>query len=151
MIMNIRSHTTLVGVFPVISYAGTTGPSSLGLRMTEFAGKFTLPFDAAWGEMLLPEGDYALYYGALGEGVHCVEILGVEQGTPRGMFLVREQDPASVVQNALICSCTSGRHIIRTLELPAIGKAISFAGPNARRLVKKRRSRTRRQVAGAPA
>jgi hypothetical protein len=131
MLMNIRNHTTLVGVFPVISYVGTAGPSSLGLRMTEFTGRFTLPFDAAWGEMLLPEGDYALYYGALGEGMYCVEILGVEQGAPRGIFLVKEQDPASVVQNALVCTCRGGKHIIRTLELPAIGKAVSFAGPNA--------------------
>jgi len=148
--MNIRNHTTLVGVFPVISHVGRAAPGALGFRMTEFAGRFTLPFDAAWGEMLLPEGDYALYYGASGEGVYCVEILGVEQGSPRGIFLVREQNPASVVQNALVCTCRGGKPIIRTLELPAIGKAVSFACPNARKTTEHPGNSTVTRFAGAP-
>ena len=147
--MNIRSHTTLVGVFPVISRVGTAAQSALGLRMTEFAGRFTLPFDAAWGETVLPQGNYALYYGALGKGLHCVEILGIDHGTPRGIFLVREQNSASVIQNALVCTCRSGRHIIRTLELPAIGKAISFAGPTASKLKKSGLDLIRTPLAGA--
>jgi hypothetical protein len=148
--MNIRSHTTLVGVFPVISSLGSAGQSTLSLRMTEFGGRFTLPFVATWGEMLLPEGDYALYYGTLGEGVTFVEILGLDQGSPRGIFLVREQSPASVVQNALICMHKRGRHVIRALELPAIGKAVSFACPNAWRLTENPGSSTEARFAGAP-
>jgi len=148
--MNIRNHTTLVGVFPVISHVGTVAPSALGLRMAEFVGKFHLPFDAEWGEMLLPQGHYALYYGALGEGMHCVEILGTGQAAPRGIFLVREQSPASVLQNALVCTRRSGRRVIRALELPAIGKAVSFAGPAAEKLRKSQPSRTGTNLGGAP-
>ena len=70
VLMKVRSHTTLVGVFPVITHVRKSEPGPLGLRMAEFAGRFTLPFDAAWGEMLLPQGDYALYYGALGKDLH---------------------------------------------------------------------------------
>lgn len=150
MFMKIRSHTTLVGVFPVISRAGTVAPGALGLRMADFVGKFNLPFDAAWGEMVLPQGDYALYYGAMGEGLHCVEILGTGQAAPRGIFLVREQSPASVVQNALVCTCKDGRQIIRTLELPAIGKAVSFASPAAGKLKKSQPGRARTHPPEAP-
>lgn len=148
--MTVRNHTTLVGVFPVISHVGTAAPSALGLRMTEFAGRFNLPFDAAWGEMVLPQGDYALYYGAFGEGLHCVEIFGMNRGIPRGIFLVREQNPASVVQNALVCTCRGGRHVIHTLELPGVGKAVSFAAPTKGKPGKNQPGRTGTQLAGAP-
>lgn len=148
--MKVRSHTTLVGVFPVISRAGAAAPSALGLRMTEFVGKFNLPFDAAWGEMVLAQGEYALYYGALAEGLHCVEILGADRGVPRGIFLVREQNSASVVQNALVCTCRGSRHVIRTLELPAIGKSVSFASPAAGKVSKNWPGGTKEHLAGPP-
>jgi hypothetical protein len=118
--------------------------------MTKFAGRFTLPFEAAWGKMVLPEGDYALYYGALGEEMQCVEILSEHQGGPRGIYLVREQGAASVVQNAFICVHKRGRHIIRALELPAIGKSVSFACPSGRKLTDNPGSSTGPRLAGAP-
>ncbi|TAM82096.1 MAG: hypothetical protein EPN47_10085 [Acidobacteria bacterium] len=133
--MNIRNRTSLVGIFPVISSIGSSGRSSFSLRLAEFAGRFTLPFEAAWGEMVLPEGEYALHYGAVGEGIQCVEIFGVKPGGPRGIYFVREQGVASVVQNAFICTHKHGRHIIRALELPVIGKSVSFVGPNASKLM----------------
>ncbi|HXH50358.1 MAG TPA: hypothetical protein VNM47_13530 [Terriglobia bacterium] len=148
--MNIRNHTTLVGVFPVISSLGPAWRSSFSLHSTEFAGRFTLPFEAAWGEMVLPEGDYALFYGTMGKGLQCVEILGATQGAPQGIFLVREQSTASVVQNAFICIYKRGRRIIRALELPAIGKSVSFACPTGRKLTDNAGSSSGTQVAGAP-
>ena len=150
VLMTIRSRTTLVGVFPVISRVGTTPSRALGLRMTEFSGRFTLPFSAAWGEMVLTEGDYSVHYGALGEGLHCVEIVGIAENTPGGVFIVRKQNPASVVQNALVCTCRSGRQIIRSLELPAIGKAVSFAEPSVRKPTRSRPTDTGNRLAGTP-
>jgi hypothetical protein len=129
--MNIRNHTTLVGVFPVISHVGMAFPRALGFRMKEFVGRFTLPFEAAWGEIVLAQGEYALFYGAMGEGLHCVEILGSGETAPRGIFVVKEQSPASVVQNALVCTWRGDRRVIRALELPAIGKSVTFTEPSA--------------------
>ena len=148
--MNIRSLTTLVGVFPVISYLGATERSTLGLQLTEFSGRFTLPFEAEWGEVVLPEGDYNLHYGTLGQGVYFVEILGKDQHMPHGIFLVRQQVPASVVQNALVCTCRGGRCVIRALELPAIGKSVSFAFPSTRKGEENPRSGTATPFAQAP-
>jgi hypothetical protein len=138
--VNIRSHTTLVGVFHVISRVGLSFRSAFGFGMAEFAGRFVLPFDASWGQMVLPDGDYALNYGTIGAGMCYVEIRGVGQGSPGGIFLVREENPASVVQNALICIQKNGRHMIRTLELPAIGKSVSFADSAAGKSAKSRQS-----------
>lgn len=151
MHMNIRYHTTLVGVFPVISQVGKAAPGALGFRMNEFAGRFTLPFDAAWGEIVLAQGEYDLYYGAMGDDLHCVEILGAGQSTPRGIFLVREQSPASVIQNALVCTRRDGRQVIRTLELPAIGKSVSFANPVAGNSRKNQPGAAGTHLAGSPA
>jgi hypothetical protein len=147
--VNIRSHRTLVGVFPVISRVGMSMQSAFGLRMAEFAGRFILPFDASWGQMLLPGGDYTLYYGTIGAGMCYVEILGMGHDPSRGIFLVREQNPASVVQNALVCIQRNGRHMIRTLELPAIGKSVSFAGPEVGKSLRSRRSIVKKRHAEA--
>jgi hypothetical protein len=148
--MNIRAHTTLVGIFPVISHVGMAIPRTLGFRTNEFAGRFTLPFEAAWGEIVLVPGEYALYYGAMGEGLHCVEILGTGQSTPRGIFVVKEQNPASVVQNALVCTWRGDRRVIRTLELPAIGKSVTFTDPATGNSRKNRPGAIGTQVAGTP-
>lgn len=136
----IRSHTTLVGVFPVISPVGLPVKSAFGSGMTEFVGRFYLPFGASWGKMLLPGGNYIIRYGTIGAGICYVEILGIGQDGPRGIFLVKEQNPASVVQNALVCIQRGGKRLIRTLELPAIGKSIPFAGPEAGKRLRGRKS-----------
>jgi hypothetical protein len=100
--------------------------------------------------MVLPDGDYALNYGTIGAGMCYVEILGVGQGRPGGIFLVREESPASVVQNALICIQRKGRHMIRTLELPAIGKSVSFSGPGTGKSLKTQGSNVQRSLSGEP-
>jgi hypothetical protein len=148
--VNIRSHTTLVGVFPVISRFGLSCRSAFGFGRAEFAGRFVLPFDALWGQMILPSGDYALNFGTIGAGMCYVEIIGVGQGHPGGIFLVREESPASVVQNALICIQRNGRQMIRALELPAIGKSVSFAGSGTGKALKTEGSNVQRSRPGAP-
>jgi hypothetical protein len=142
----IRNHKTLVGVFPVISPVGLPVKSALGCGMTEFVGRFILPFDASWGQMLLHEGAYTVFYGSVGAGLCYVEIIGNKRGSPKGIFLVREQNPASVVQNALVCTQRGRRHMICTLELPAIGKSIPFAGHEAGKHLKSRKSSEARRI-----
>jgi hypothetical protein len=148
--VNIRSHTILVGVFPVISPVGLSFRSVFGFGMAEFAGRFVLPFEASWGQMVLPGGDYTLNFGTLGAGMCYVEILGVGQGRPGGIFLIREENPASVVQNALVCMQRKGRHMIRTLELPAIGKSVSFSGSGTGKSLKTQGSNVKVSRSGEP-
>lgn len=148
---NFQTLTTLVGIFPVISNFGARRQSTLGLGITEFSGRFSLPFDAEWGEMVLPEGDYSLYFGSFEGGVCFVEIAGQDPANPKGIFLVHGQDPASVVQNALVCVYRDGSQIIRALELPAIGKSVSFAAPHAQKSPKNRgTAKFQTRLAGAP-
>lgn len=130
---DFQSRKILVGVFPVIFQSSAKGKSALGSSFAEFVGRFTLPFEAEWGEMILPEGDYTLHYGNLDGGICFVEIAGQDSAKPQGIFFVEGQDTASVVQNALVCVCSDGSQIIRSLELPVIGKAVSFAAPHAKK------------------
>ncbi len=129
--MSIRSHTALVGVFPTVPYMRTTLLYTLSPSSIRFAGRFTLPFEVTWGAMILAEGEYSLYYGTLHEGMSYVEIHGMERCGPKGIFLIEQQCPATVVQNSLVCVRKGSRHIIRALELPAVGRSITFAIPIA--------------------
>lgn len=126
--------TVVVGIFRVVSNFGLAGQSSPGLGVTEFVGRFTLPFELQWGEMALPEGDYYLYYGSLEQGGRVVEIAGQDPSQPQGIFFVGEESPASAVQNALVCVCRDGSRIIESLELPAIGKSVSFVALHSKKL-----------------
>ena len=129
--MSIRSHTTLVGVFPTVPYMGTPLLCALSPSRNRFAGRFTLPFEAAWGAMILAEGEYSLYYGTIHEGMNYVEIHGMDRCGPKGIFLIQQQCPATVVQNSLVCVRKGSTHIIRALELPAVGRSVTFAIPIA--------------------
>jgi hypothetical protein len=129
--VNIRSHTTLVGVFPMVPYMGKAVQGAFSLRQTRFTGRFTLPFEASWGGMVLAGGEYSLYYGTLQEGITYVEICGIGESSPKGIFLIWQQFPATVVQNSLVCVRKGNRHIIRALELPAVGTSITFAVPSS--------------------
>ncbi len=128
---DFHSRKILVGVFPVILQSGAMGRSVSAPGAAEFVGRFTLPFKAEWGEMLLPEGEYTLVYGNLNGGACFVEIAGKDPAKPRGIFLVEGESRASVVQNALVCVRKEGCQIIRYLELPLIGKAVCFEAPHA--------------------
>jgi hypothetical protein len=132
---DFQSRTILVGVFPVISHSGAMGRNALGFGATEFVGRFTLPFEAEWGEMVLPAGDYTLVYRKMDEAISLVEIAGKDSANPRGIFVVEGQSRSSVVQNALVCVRKDGCRIIRSLELPVIGKAVSFAVSHATKSV----------------
>lgn len=149
--VNIHSRTVLVGVFPVIAHLDRQRQSLSAFHVTKFAGKFSLPFEAAWGETILPKGDYALYFGDLGRGTHFVEIIANGQGHAGGIFIVDEQGAASVVQNSLICTRRSGKnkYVVRALELPAIGKSVSFAAPSTRKVMESRLGGSEMQFATA--
>ena len=149
--MSIRSHTKLVGVFPIFPHMSTSLHFALGPNRPRFTGRFTLPFEAAWGAMILAEGEYSLYYGTLHEGMNYVEIHGMDGCGPKGIFLIQQQCPASVVQNSLVCVRKGSRHIIRALELPAVGRSVLFTIPIASELTSTRKSKKEDPYSGAVA
>lgn len=130
----IRSLTIMVGLSLALLALGTAGVKAQAIPAASFAGSFTLPFEAQWGPMTLPAGDYTLRYGNL-EGVHMVEVVGKKKGSPHGLIMVQARDLTAAGKNSLICARQGDVTIVRALEMPVIGETVEFANPHGVRLL----------------
>lgn len=133
-------------MFLVLVVAGARAQS---LSTTSFTGTFTLPVDAEWGAMTLPAGNYTLSYGTLLRGgFDAVTVDSKEEEGPRGWILAGPQNTTKATENTLICIRQGNKAYVRGLELPAIGKSVSFALPHGAMLVaEQRKSITNVQLA----
>jgi hypothetical protein len=132
----IRNMVTLAGLFLVVFGLGATGARAQSMRTTHFTGTFNLPFEAQWGNAILPVGQYSLYYGRLSDaGPAMVEVVGKDTWSPHVLIPVQGIDPASGKKSALVCIREGDAGIVRTLELPQIGEAVSFKLPRHTQLM----------------
>jgi hypothetical protein len=105
-------------VLTAVIALGTIAPALLAGPSTQ--GKFQLPFDAHWGKMALPSGDYTF---------------SVEQASLRGMIAVYHDGQAvgraipqvfsgTETQSknpVLVCIRHDGEVAVRALRLPGVG------------------------------
>jgi hypothetical protein len=132
----IRSLTILAGLSLALLTLGVTGAKAQSLSISDFAGTFTLPFEAQWGRTTLPAGEYSLYYGQPLAGGHLfVEVVGKEKGSPHVFILPKGVNDASTTQSALVCVREGNAGIVRGLEMAEIGQSASFAMPHGAKLV----------------
>lgn len=132
----IRSLTILAGLPLLVLALGATGAKAQSLRGSDFAGTFTLPFEAQWGSTILPAGEYSLYYGQpFAGGPLTVEVLGKEKGSPHVFILPQGTGSASTTKSALVCVRVGNAGIVRGLQMAAIGKSVTFAMPHGSKLV----------------
>ena len=131
----IRSLMTLAGLSLVLFALGATGARGQIAYPARFAGTFTLPFEAQWGTMTLPAGDYTLQYGTLDNGHRLVLVQGTAKGSPHGMIQAGPVGETSASKNAIVCVREGNALIVRALEMPAIGESARFNQPGGVKLV----------------
>lgn len=148
-----RSFLPLVGFFVAFLALGVSGSRAQNLHSTEFVGTVTLPFAAQWGELTLPAGEYKISYGALFDGSEFVAVEGKAEGSPHGLILPieKKESAATNKKNDLVCIRQGRDGIVRELEMPAIGKTVSFAMPRGEQLIAhNRKGSANTQLAGGP-
>lgn len=135
----IRNWVTLAGLSVVVFALCAAGARAQSLRTTHYAGTFTLPFEAHWGQATLPAGQYSLYYGRLfNGGVGVVEVIGKENRSPHVFILPWGVNDATATRDELICVREGNAGVIRTLEMPETGTALNFKMPRGTQLMAKR-------------
>jgi hypothetical protein len=83
-------------------------------------GKFTLPFDAQWGMVSLPAGDYAFAVDHMTPNGTIFVYRGAEAvGIVRPQDLENGGDPSAAGQ--LLCMRHDGKYTVRALALPEVG------------------------------
>jgi hypothetical protein len=131
----IRSLMILAGLSLAVLALGAPGAKAWSPEGTEFAGTFTLPFEAQWGSTILPVGEYSLYYRqAHAGGPLIVEVQGKEKGSPHVFILPQGVSDASATKSALVCVREGNGLVIRALEMTQIGTAAYFPLPRGARL-----------------
>ena len=141
---------TLAGLSVVLFALGATGAKAQAVTMTNFAGTFTLSNPAEWGSMVLPAGNYSLRYGTMND-TYFVEVRGTTKGSPHGVIHVAASDQTSATKSALVCIREGNGLIVRRLEIPQLGKSVTFAMPYGAKLAAQNRKQTGyTQLAEAP-
>lgn len=127
----IRNFTILVGLSLMLFALGAVGARAQGLVTTSLTGTFTLPFDAQWGSMILPAGEYTLNYGQLfTTGTKVVAISGKAKGSPHGWIVARTRELASAAKTQLVCIREGDKGYVSELQMAEIGESASFAVPH---------------------
>ncbi|MGO9243346.1 MAG: hypothetical protein ACLQDC_01055 [Verrucomicrobiia bacterium] len=94
----------------------------------EYQGKFTLPFEARWGAVTLPPGDYTFTFD--GANYRCITVRQGLRG--RGYVMVQATtDEKTSGSSAMIAVPTGGNYRIRMLHLAELDLTLYFAQPKA--------------------
>ena len=127
----VRSWMISVAALLILFGWVATEAKAQSLYSTQFVGEFTLPFEAQWGHMTLPPGDYNLYYGYLGKGGNfVVEVAHQGTGILNGFVLVRGRDDAKGKESYLVCVREGDKGYVRSLHMAEIGESIEFPKPH---------------------
>lgn len=117
----------------------------------ELQAKFTLPFQARWGAVTLPEGNYRLNVTSTPGGAQIIEVRGEAKGSPSAFVMGRRDYTPSINQSALVCIREGSTGIIRVLQLRPLGETVYFAMPKATQMyVQNRSGKNRTLLAQAP-
>ena len=92
-------------------------------------GKFTLPFDAQWGGVTLPSGDYTFMLDSTALGSYVVTVVQGQRKVAMVMAQARSQGD-SARASALIVRHSGGRARIDSLHLIELGDFF-FSAPKA--------------------
>ena len=98
------------------------------------AGSFTLPFEAKWGNAVLPPGEYTFSV----RSAHAASAAYLVSFAPKGRSgetVISMQDLGARIgeKNMLVAVRTGGRYRIRSLHLPIANLVVSFAVPKEER------------------
>ena len=115
---------TLAGAF---IFAGT-----LSAQEPACEGRFTLPFDAQWGDVTLPTGDYAFRLESTALGSHIVTVVQGQRRVAMVMAQAKSQGD-SARASALIVTRSGGHARIDALHLVELSDFF-FSAPKAKGL-----------------
>jgi len=97
--------------------------SAAMLSAEEWSGTFSLPFEARWDRVVLPPGDYSVYFNTAGNGQ-----MVLRQGTRRiGLVWVSaEETPATSAKSQLLIVREGGTANVHILYVAELGLGTEF-------------------------
>jgi len=91
---------------------------------------FTLPFEAKWGDTVLPAGDYTLSVARISSGRDVdFRIVFAGQGKRTAILAVRRPGPKAGERSMLVAMRSEGKYTISALHLSKADLVFTFPAP----------------------
>jgi hypothetical protein len=90
-------------------------------RAQEMQGKFTLPFDARWGQITLPAGDYSFTVDQSQSAARLVL-----SGEKNAILHAQGYEPRTMDSSVLVVAKDRGINTVRELKLAELGVVLYF-------------------------
>jgi hypothetical protein len=90
-----------------------------------FQGRFTLPFEAHWGQVVLPPGDFLLTFTQLGRST----VLVIQDAKSRRSIAYESLNvpvDSSKGESALLIGYRGGQRIVHTLRIAELGQVFVY-------------------------
>jgi hypothetical protein len=121
-IVHTNQHPTVLKLFLGVLIATCVFTVAANAQPS-FAGKFTLPYEVHWGQAVLPAGEYSIRMDPMSTGPVVSSASGSRTVFPAPLSIADGQRG-----DAHLTIMTQGdERIVRSLNLPELGKAVIFA------------------------
>ncbi len=102
-------------------------------------GRFTLPFEARWGQAVLPAGDYQLTF-APGDTPGMLSIRDAKSLRPVAFEPVNIREDSKQGKSALLIGTHGRQHVVYSLRIAELGKTFVYERPSARAVEEARKA-----------
>jgi len=126
--------TRSFNVVKVLHPAVLAGGLSASLASAQVQGKFTLPFEARWGQATLPPGEYSFNL----DTARVANIALVRQGQRTVALIMADSQTEQhevTGSSALVAVRSGGKYRIRALRLAEAGVVLEYMPPKAERQI----------------
>lgn len=130
--MNWGRHLKLLTKL-VVAVLALGALATSGNAQNAYEGKFTLPFEAHWGGVTLPAGDYAFALQAA-RVPYVLHIQGDATNTNTLIIAITADQKVASSHAQLNLADIAGEQSIQTFEAPELGLTFSFATPKQKHL-----------------
>ena len=126
--------TRIYGLPRILGLAALVICSSAALANAEVVnGTFTLPFEARWGQAVLPPGNYSFSVDSSGSARLTISFEGTSSQNEGAVLPQGYTDQQTLDRSELLLVNTGGNYAIRALRLAPVGITINFSVPKAAR------------------
>jgi hypothetical protein len=126
--------TRIYGLPRILGLAALVICSSAALANAEVVnGTFTLPFEARWGQAVLPPGNYSFSVDSSGSARLVTSFEGETSKNEGAVLPQGYTDQQTLDRSELLLVNTGGNYAIRALRLAPVGITINFSVPKAAR------------------
>ena len=120
-----NSMLTIAGLALVGIFGGTANAQA------KAGGRFTLPFEARWGNTVLPAGDYTFTVQSANPwgGSACLVTIAQKGQTGETIVVTKDQGAKVGSRNMLVAVRSGRKYRIRTLHLAFANLIVNFPAP----------------------